>query len=154
MAAIVGVVLVTDASDSEARTVRAAGISAQVPRGWHQRLPNDPIQLSVYTDAWFVGENCDAKTDYTTINVGVTSDPGRGPTPIPRPMRFDTTQGTGIQTGKDYADLVCGMTSQTITFTDNGQAWKATLNFARDAPPKRRAQAYRLLETLRLPKSN
>jgi hypothetical protein len=46
------------------------------------------------------------------------------------------------------------MTSQTITFTDNGQAWKATLNFARDSPPKRRAQAYRLLETLRLPKSS
>jgi hypothetical protein len=76
-------VLVTDASESEARTVRAAGISAQVPRGWHQRSPDDPIQLSVYTDAWFVGENCDAKTDYTTINVGVTSDPGRGATPIP-----------------------------------------------------------------------
>jgi hypothetical protein len=151
-AVIVGVVVVTNATDTEAKTIRAGGISAQVPNGWHQRSV-DPTQLAVFTQTWFIDENCGAKKDYTTARVDLTPDPGFGPAPIPRPEHFNATQGTGVQTGEEFADIPCGSTSQSITFTDHGKTWKANVSFGRDTAKKRRAEAFRILDSLRLPKS-
>jgi hypothetical protein len=149
--AVIGVVLLAaDTRDSEARTVEAAGISAKVPKGWHQRLPNDPIQLAVHTDSWFVGENCDRKTDYTTVLLSITRVTTFNAAPSPsRPEHFDATQGTGLESGG--ADLPCGMTTQAIPFTDKGKEWVANVSFGRDAPERRHVQAYSILDSLRLP---
>jgi hypothetical protein len=130
--------------------VRALEVAADAPKGWTQQR-NDTKRLYLYTDQSFIDENCASDADYSTVLL--TVGPLHGSTnlvPMKRPDHFNETQGTGIETDEDYADLGCNSTAQAIAFLDHGREFVAALTFGRDATPARRAEAYRILDSLDL----
>ena len=143
-------------TDDARRTVEASGVTATVPDGWHVQkleLPkptnNFTDDLHLYTDRSFMDENCGSESSYTTVLLSVGPPTGTTLEAIPRPEHFNKSQGETYH-GQSSADVPCEASAQIVVFIDGGKKWKASLLFGRDAPEQKRAEAYRILDSLSL----
>jgi hypothetical protein len=139
--------------DSDARTVEvpALGISADVPNGWSQRSLY-PERLSLYVGESVIAEDCPEGVD-TTVWVDVSGRIHPDVAVGPRPEHFHAASGI-TQTEQEAADLSCGMTSQYVQFTDHDRTLSAAVLFGSRASSARLAEAYRILDSLNVARTD
>ena len=140
-----------------------ARLSAMVPPGWKTTdldTAKPTFSLSVRSKANPTHDDCGRAAGLRVVSMltvsGVTADhPDQGDrmaatelTYPPRPSNFGPRTGSGIR--QFTPDEDCGEHHQTIRFTDHGRRFVAQFDLAADDPVQRRADAYEILNSLKI----
>jgi hypothetical protein len=143
-----------DASDPNAQhRVRSDPMRASVtvPRTWEteQGTLASPY-IKAWHDKYFVDETCGHRADFTAAGVLIEPEGAGAPTDTfpPRPKVITDTSGTGLVSGS--SDLSCGQRAQFVEFTDGARHFRVSIFLGRDATRKTIAQAYAIVNSLRV----
>jgi hypothetical protein len=143
-------------ADRVDRVVRddTTGFAVAVPSGWRTDFATDPNFVGAWVGSRYVEDEDEAGCsggDYRIVSLQVSEDEdamGHTAGFGPRPQRFTSASGGGVVSG--YDDQICSMRNQAISFLDHGRALRASVTVGRDASKRRIAEAYSVLDSLKV----
>jgi hypothetical protein len=120
-----------------------------VPKGWTAQTVDSAGTLSVFYGDKFIPEACDTSRAFTHVGVSIqlsATDTDAGY--VKRPARFGPGSGGGLSHG--FADQPCESSSQLLRIIDHGRRLHVYADFGSRASDRRRAEAYTILNSLRV----
>jgi len=132
--------------ESTTRVGPKDGVQADLPIGWAGKSGSGG--LHAYVDGVEINSDCKSKADFTHVGVDVTVGITGNHDYEKRPKRFDRSSGGGPIANSAEDD--CNSSSQWINFSDHGVNATAHLEFGQRATVKHKAEAYAVLNSVRI----